>query len=391
MNEQEIRAKRAAIRREIKKRMQQDLEERKKNIKRRIGRENISVEKKRLKYRREVTEEKHRLMLEAKEEFRARKRMLGLSPDQELGREAGEELAEAQRPIVEEDLLVFEEEPDESPEAQHGIQPKEAFIYEDKDDTDIRRQYEAPIGTDDALPPEMISRPIASDAASAAGEGDADVFEANSFFYYTINLLLHPVQTLDEFDDYLASRFGIGKVVLFYLVSILLPMIVFALASDIAFRYLPRGLIGGVIRSGIPAEADFVMFFINTVLRLLIYSFSIAIVNYYATNKANFLTLTIYFAFVEGATRIAIYTLIIVASFGGIAAVAMPQLVGLIGMFILLLFIAFFFWTVALNIIVLMSAYGYDLITAVLLAIGAGIVRDIIIAVASRQLGMWGF
>ncbi|UCD59165.1 MAG: hypothetical protein JSV16_08765, partial [Candidatus Hydrogenedentota bacterium] len=87
MNGKETRAKRAAIRQEIKERMQRELDECKKEIKERIRREDIPIEEKREKYRREVHEQKLRLIELARAEFRARKRMLGRVPEGDVHEE----------------------------------------------------------------------------------------------------------------------------------------------------------------------------------------------------------------------------------------------------------------------------------------------------------------
>ena len=386
MNAKDIKAKKAAIRREIKERMQRDLEECKKKIKKRIGYENISMEEKRLKYRHEVDREKHRLMLEAKEEFRARKRMLGLSPDQEIREEPQEEPIATPAPDVEEELSFSEE--DELLEPQHGISPKDAFIYDDKGDTDIRREYESPIGTQDAMPPETTPRPIIDSVAPGAEEMDA--FETPGLMHYIVNLVFHPVQTLEEFDEYLTSPSGILKVMLFYLVS-LLPIVLFVLLGESTLRALGGGVVGSHFDSAMSGQFGITVMVGQTVLKLLLFSLIIAIVNYFVTDKANFLMLTAYFAFVEGVTRVFTYVLILSAVIAGFAAVAATPLMAVIGVGIGLLLIAFLIWTVALSIIVLINVYGYGTSTAILLVLGAIFLRWMTVKIVVDQVGLYIF
>jgi hypothetical protein len=389
MNEKEIRSKRAAIRQEIKERMQRELEELKREIKERIAQERIPVEEKRKQYRREVHEEKLRLMELAKEEFRARKRMLGLSPDADLPEEPYDEPFEESpatpAPPFDDDL-PHEEVPD-FVEHSPGIRPEEAFIYEDKADSDVR-EYEAPIGEADALPFGVEPGPV--EAGAPAGMRAEEVVEANNLFHYILYLIIHPVDTLDEFDDYLATPSGLVKVGIFYFAS-LLPVVLVVFLGETIAEYMPSGIVGTIIGSALSKQIGVTLVVLQTVINLLLYSFSIAIVNYFVTEEANFITLTVYFAFVEAVTRVIIYTLIIVAILGGVAAIALPGLMGLVGMGVALLFISFFFWRLALNIIVLMSAYGYDLFFAFVLAVGAFFVRRIIVGVVASQLGTPGF
>jgi len=399
MREKDVRAKKAAIRKEIKERIQAELDARKKEIKRRIRRENIPIEEKREKYSKESHEEKLRLVERAKEEFRARKRMLGLSSEEEpyTGPE-GIPHPPSHPPSYEDDEIGQEidaadafqilEEDDDAFETGKYQHPGGAFVYSDDEENDERRQYERPISESDiepfgAEPPEI----------EPAGEPKVEVEEvpeARSIFYYASNLIIHPVLTLDEFDDYLASRFGLAKVGLFYLVS-LLPLILFSIVGDEMGNYMPRGMIGSAISSTVSQQMDPFMIIGQAILNLLVFSFSIAIVNYLVTNQANFLTLVIYFGFVEAVTRIATYTLILLAVFGVIIIAAQPQLVGLIGGLAILLLLAFIVWTFALNMIVLMSAYDYSLAIAFVLSFAANMVRSIIVHIAIKELGLFFF
>ena len=84
MNKKELKAKRAVIRNEIKERMQDELDRRKEEIKRRIKGEDISVEEKREKYRRETDLVLARLMRGASGEAQ-----LSYPPDQWPGPPGG--------------------------------------------------------------------------------------------------------------------------------------------------------------------------------------------------------------------------------------------------------------------------------------------------------------
>lgn len=389
MSERELRAKRAAIRKEIKERMQKELDDRKKEIRNRIKREDISVEEKREKYRREAHEEKLRLMELAKKEFIARKRML----KKELGQEAedlDEAVEEVPKPprsippwVQEEEMLL--QEGDEGRDSQPRIDPEEAFILEDDEEkeesTDERealREYEGPIGEYDALPPEA-TWPPAGEPLAAPGAGEEEAPETNNLLYFIINLIFHPIQTLDQFDEYLASPGGIRNVVIFYFVS-LSPIAVFILLVGGASEYMPGGMLGSIAGSIVQRQAGVAIAVGKPVLDLLLYSFSIAIVNYFVTDEANFITLTVYFAFVEAVTRVIIFTLVISAV---LAAVISPPLLGLVA----LLLLAFLGWTIALNVIVLMGAYGHGFLSAFFLAIGAFILRKVAYVFFSGLIG----
>jgi hypothetical protein len=381
MDERDIREKKAALRREIKEGMQRRLDEYKRETKERIGREKIPVEEKRRKYRREVHEEKLRLMELAKEEFRARKRMLGLISD-EGPRER----------LYEEPIPVLPSEHEEGPPVEEELEfsepppympPEEAFVHSDESEGDVVREYEAPIDARDALPPGM-EPPVGPEVEVE------ETYETNSLLYYIVNLILHPVQALDEFDEYLASPSGLAKVVAFYFVS-LLPVVLFVLLGESIAEHLPGGMAGSLIGSAMLRQAGVMIVVGQTVLNLLLYSLSIAAVNYLVAGEANFITLTVYFAFVEGVTRVVIYTLIILVVIAVVVGLAAPQLLALVGSAIVTLFFAFLIWMIALNIIVLMSAYGYGFVGAFFLAIGALVVRWIFMRVVRSQFGFTSF
>jgi len=377
MDREDLRTKKVAIRKEIKERMQRELDDRKKEIKKRIKQEDISVEEKRERYRSEAHREKLRLMDMAKSEFKARKRMLG---------EAAEESIEE----VEED---FEDTPDMAPEWQmeeqalmegddapeepsDGIDPESAFVLEDTtEDREALRELQSPIGEIDALPPEAERW---AESTGVDDQMEEEALETRGLFHFIINLIIHPIQTLDEFDEYIASPGGLMKVAIFYFAS-LMPMVLFLLVAENIGAVMPGGLMGSVIGSSMQQPST-VMVLGKTVLDLLLYSFSIAIVNYFVTNEANVITLTTYFAFVEGVTGVIIYTLVVAAI---LAAVIAPPLLAVVG----LLFLAFLGWRIALNIIVLMCAYGYGIFSAFLLIIGAYVVRKLIYIFVSGLFG----
>jgi hypothetical protein len=400
MNERDIKAKKAAIRREIKQRMQAELDERKKEIRKRIKRENISVEEKRRKYRQETHEEKLRLMESAKEEFRARKRMLGLSDEPEqavysseedasssphIGVHEGEEMLEDVESS--EGFPIAEEENDSLKTPQYSS-PDNAFVYSDSEEDDVLHHYAGPISESDIAPFGAHEEAVQPPAPEILPE--AEETSSRSIFYYIINLIVHPVQTLDEFDEYLESPLNLVKVGLFYLIS-LLPVVLFSMFGEGTGTYMPGGLIGTAVSSTLSQQPNALLIIGQPIMNLLVFSFSIAVVNYLVTNKANFFTLVLYFGFVEAVTRIATYTLILMAVFGVLTIAAQPQLTGIIAGLAVLLLLAFIIWTFALNMIVLMSAYGYDLAIAFVLSFVANIVKSIIFHIAARQLGFYGF
>ncbi|GAB4352671.1 MAG: hypothetical protein Kow0099_36890 [Candidatus Abyssubacteria bacterium] len=374
----DLKKKRAAVRREIKERMQRELEDRKRRIKERVAQENISVDAKREKYRREVHQEKLLLMERAKEEFRARKRMLGLTPEQE--RELRRLDEPPPLPPEYDDEFVLQDE-SETPSFHHMIKPEEAFDYSDESQSALR-EYQAPIGAGDALPLDMA--PLPSGPSAMPQVRFEEEPERKSLFYYMVNLVFHPVQTLDEFDDYLNAPHGIVKVILFYFVS-LLPIVVFIIIGEKVTGRIPGGLVWALIGIDKYAQAGAGSTVLFTVLDLLLYSFSIAIVNYFATNEANFVTLTVYFAFVQSVVRIVTYSLIIFVVLAALFATSAPSIVGIV----ILLLLAYFIWGIALNIIVLMSAYGYDLFFAFMLAFFASYVGRVLrLVVFGHLLGM---
>ena len=384
MNKKELKAKRAVIRNEIKERMQDELDRRKEEIKRRIKDEDISVEEKREKYRLETHQEKLRLMEVAKREFVARKRMLGQADEEsyeEIEGDLEEDLVET--PVMdpqwgpEGDMLAEEEETPGEP--SEGLDPESAFLLEDDDGSEERevlRELESPIGESDALPPEAEQWVDKTGVAEAVEEEPA---ETRGLFYFIVGLIVHPIQALDEFDDYIVKPSGLRNVALFYLAS-LMPVAIFGFMAQTAGAMMPGGMLGSIIQSSMMAHPSIMLHLGKTVLDLLLYSLSIAVVNYFVSDEANVITLTTYFAFVEGVTGVIIYTLVIVFI---LAAVIAPPLLGLV----FLLFLAFIVWRVALNIIVLMSAYGYGFFSAIILAIGAHYARKLIYIFVSGLMG----
>lgn len=376
MDKQELREKRAAIHKEIKVRMIDQLAQRKRRLKRRIKREDLPLEEKREKYRREVSEEKRRLMELAKQEFTARKKMLGPAATEE-------EYAEPEyEEVIEEEFVdtlvhapppwMSEEDIRENPEAilvtDEEVDPGEAFILEDDNTEDRKalRDYHSPIGEEDIAP--MGEKRFSVKPVSGA-DVEVDEFGAQKLTYYIYNLIFHPIQTLDEFDDYLAAPAGLQNVALFYFLSIV-PIAVFAYLTQTADVPLPGGMIGTAIGSSLPQGTNVLIVYGSTVLNLLLYSLSIAVVSYLFTDEANLLTLTTYFAFVQGVTSIVIYTFVIAAVLAALVAQEALLIIGL-------LFLAFIVWRIALSVIVLMSAYGYGLVGALLVVIVADIVRSL--------------
>ncbi len=216
-----------------------------------------------------------------------------------------------------------------------------------------------------------------------------ETLEANNLFYYIINLISSPIQTLHEFDDYVASRSGLVKVVVFYFVS-LLPVAAVAMVAGRILEYMPGMMTGSLAGSSMAEQSNLIVTVGQDVLKLFIYSLSIAIVNYFVTDQANFVTLTVYFAFVKGVTGFVAYTPIL-AIVGAATAITAPQFLLLVGSAVSVLWISFLIWTFALNIIVLMSTYGYGLFGAGMLALGAWIIVEIVFEVAANQLSFIGF
>jgi len=159
-----------------------------------------------------------------------------------------------------------------------------------------------------------------------------------------------------------------------------MPIVMIALQIQSAASFMPGGLTGAIVGSYFEFQAGIMIKIGETVFNLLLYSLSIAVVNYFFTDEANFITLTTYFAFIEAVTRVIIYTLIISAL---LAAVIAPPFLAVVGLLVL----AFVIWSIALNIIVLMSAYGYGIFSAFLLGIGAYVVRKLIYVFVSGLLG----
>ncbi|RJP19146.1 MAG: hypothetical protein C4520_13225 [Candidatus Abyssobacteria bacterium SURF_5] len=366
MDEKELQAQRKEIRQQIKERMQRKLDLRKREIKARIKKEKIPLHEKRRKYRREVSEEKLILMSLAKEEFRSRKRELALAQ-----KESADKPAEPSQARL--DQAVPQPPADAEFRIEHspGFRPEEAFVYEDKEDSDAK-ELQMPIGEADMFP--IGESPKAADEDTAAADKVlVDKEEGKSFLYHALNLMLHPIRALEEFDDYLNSPAGVVKVGLFYVMS-LLPVIGFMLVGEEIVLRMPDGLLWSAIGASMFAQGDIAAVLLNILLGLLLYTSSIAIVNYFFADDANFLTLLVYFGFVEGIARILIYSLVFLAAVAGIMAAVVPQMVVVVA----LLFGAFFIWRACLNIFVLMSAYGYDWYSAILLALGAGYLQNIL-------------
>ena len=395
MDAKEHREKRKSIRQQIQDQMQQELDRRKKEIKSSIKKENLSLQEKRRKYRREVHKEKLALMQLAKDEFRARKRMLGDTPSLD----EPPPLPPQEFPDLPEPPDDLPEPPDDLPEPPENIPDEdarphgsespyrrspgieqEAFMYEDSEDSNAK-EYGGPIGASDLLPAGMKEDEVPAQELPA-GKEISFPEDSKSIFYYIYNLVLHPVQTLDEFDDYLTAPRGLVKVALFYVVSLLL-VVVFALVSEEILSRLPSGLLWQAIGESMAANVDIAFLVGRTLLALLFYTGTIAIVNYFFAGEANFLTLLIYFGFVESVTRVIVYSLLILTVLAAIMAAVAPQVLVAVAV----LFLVFFIWRVCLNIIVLISAYGYDWYTAILVAFGASILQDIILAIVVAEFG----
>jgi len=386
MDEKELRAKRLAVREQIQDRMQKQLEERKQEIKTRIKKEKIPLAEKRRRYRREVLEEKLALMKEAKLEFRARKRMLGLA-----GNIAANE-PPSEPPPIPEDYLKQVKDKKKMPAAPHedeftierspGLRPEEAFIYDDKTDSDAS-EFVRPIDASDMLPFGAVD----VDAEAVPEKKIILEEERKSLIYYIVNVIIHPVQTLDEFDEYLTVQAGIFKIGLFYIAS-LLPVIAFVfIGEDIALR-MPQGLFWKIAGANVFVQNNIGIALATTVLGLLFITSTIAAVNYFFADDANFLTLLIYFGFVDAVSRILIYTLVIAAAFASFLTYVAPAALGTIAV----LFVVLFFWRAILNIIVLMSTYGYDWYSAILLSYGANVLQGIVMGVILGQImGVRGF
>lgn len=369
MKKEELRAKRAAIRKEIKERMQQDLEDRKEEIKRRIKREDLSVGEKREKYRRESHEEKIRLMGLAKQEFAARRRMLGEAGEEDEYEEfdavggIGEDGSDDFRQRVarsldpdparddEEDMLMADD--DDILQPIDAVDPKDVFIMEDDtEDREILRRLQSPIGEHDALPPEA--------ERFAAGPGlEAGEVEVPNLFHYIYNLIFHPIATLDEFDEYIAFPSGLRNVAIFYLLSIV-PMVIFAYMAQTVGIEIAEEMAGDFAGTSLAPEPNVLVIYGGTVLSLFLYSLSIAAVNYLFTSEANFITLVTYFAFVNGVSSVVAYVMVIAVA---LAALIFPPL----GLLIIPVLVVLPIWGFALRIIVLMSTYGYGFIAAFLL------------------------
>jgi hypothetical protein len=371
-----MRSKHAAIRREIKERMQAELEERKEEIKRRLKREDISVQEKRERYRREVHSEKLRLMEAAKQEFRARKRMLGEGAEQEdYGRPQEEEYAGASDEVG--------EAPDAAPEwhdeenmlvdddvglvdLADEVSPHEAFILEtSEDEREARQEFEGPIDAYDALPPG--TEQFGDSPPVFVHDIESSEIRAPNLFYYVWNLIFHPINTLDEFDDYIAFPVGIRNIAIFYLLSLLPIAIGISLTQSAGASASGEGVAGNILSSGFASPYGVAGAVGGIVLDLIVSTVFVAVFNYLFTSKFNFLTLLTYFAFVNAVSSVVASVAITTVA---LAAVFIPPAV--FGSAIILLFISFYIWSFALRLIVLMSAYGYGLFSAFFLNLGAG-------------------
>jgi hypothetical protein len=380
MDESELRAKRLAVREQIQVRLQKQFEERKREIKARIKKEDIPPTEKRRKYRREVHEEKLALMKEAKIEFRARKRMLGLR------RNAVVEESPSEPPPIPAEYLKQAEKKRESsttpPEDEFaidhspGIRPEEAFIYDDRTDSDAH-EYGRPIDASDMLPFGEVD--VDAEAAPAKEISFEEV--GKPLIHYIFNIIIHPVQTLDEFDDYLTAPGGLLKVVLFYLASFL-PVVFFTFFGEEIASRLPHGLFWSIIGASMSNQNGFGATLFSQIGGLLLFTSIIAVVNYFFADDANFLTLLVYFSFVDAVTQIIVYTLVATAAFASVVSVIAPVVVGMI----VLLFVVFFFWRLCLNVIVLMNAYGYDWYIAIILAYGAYRVQSVVLMLIFAQV-----
>jgi len=375
MSESEIRTKKAAIRQEIKDRMQRELDGRKAEIRERIRQESIPVEEKRKKYRQNVHEEKLRLMALAKEEFRARKRMLGIATEPEH-----EEISSGEPPPVSlprEEMLPEEQEP-ASQASPSAVAPEEAFIHDDDAGSSVR-EYEAPISASDALP--LDAKQPHTEAPAGLEEEFEEEAGIENLLHYIINLIFHPFETLDALAEYVSSPKGIRNIALFYLASLLPIVVLTALFAGPMSEHAPHGIMSRIIGSSFGEQPGPVTAVGFTLFNLLLYTFSVSMVNYLVAGKTGFVPLLVYFSFIEAVIRVLLFTLAIAAVF---AAVIAPPLLAAVAMF----FISFLLWTLALNIIVLMSTYEYGLIEAFLLAIGAWVARLIVIHAVLPRLGL---
>ncbi len=394
MNQKDQRAKKSAIRKEIKERTQAELNRRKKEIKSRIKREDISIEEKRTKYRHEVHEEKLRLMQRAKEEFIARKRMLGFSPEEELSAISEERRRAHARPASYEEeridlevgpadrFQILEEESEIlGPGKYHS--PEQRFIYSDGDESE-RRRYEAPISESDVEPfGKEVPEKAVADENGLEFEG---LTETNGLFYYVFNLFLHPVRALGEFDEYA----GLVKVALLYGVS-LLPFILWGMMIKYVSDHISIEKVGEVMASIALFQVHPILIVSNEILKLLLYSLCIAGVSRIMGNKAGFLTLTSYFAFVRAVTSLVVYPLVFAALFGAVANVAQPQIALLLVGVATVLLVVRIIWTFVLNMIVLISGCGYGLAISFVLSLVASFVSWIVTHIAVNEFGIYLF
>jgi hypothetical protein len=231
------------------------------------------------------------------------------------------------------------------------IRPEEAFVYEDKENSDAK-ELRAPIDASDMFPLGVVEADAGPDGAALAREITFDLEEKKSLFYYIINLVPHPVQTLDEFDDYLRGPGDVVKVCLFYLVS-LLPIAGFVFFGEEIASGMSSGLVGSAIGSTTPADGNMALMLLSPVLGLLTYTCAIA--------------------FVEAETRLVIYSLLVAAAF--IAVMTSTNALAVV-VVVVLSFILFIWWF-WLDIIVLMR-YGYEWYSATALIIGGFVLQNIL-------------
>jgi hypothetical protein len=383
MDKNELRSRRASIRKEIQERMQVRLDECKEEIKRQLKGEEISVSEKRERYRREAHEEKLRLMALAKQEFRARRKMLGHASGEQVSTghdHPGEAFNGSDEPFSdlagEEDFLedgAGEEQGAQAADFDEEYDPGGAFILEETtEEREALKDFESPIEERDAL---FAHGERFGDETGVGKAHESESFEVENLFYYARNMMLHPVRALDEFDDYLITPPGLRNVAIFYLLS-LVPFGVFFYVAQYAGVSIPGGMAGPAADSILPGQFAVIGEMLKVVAGLLIYSAAVASLSYLFTSEGNFVTLTAYFAFVEAVTGIIVYALIVAAI---LAAFLAPPLLLLVVVFLLV----FVIWKFVLNIIVLMNTYGYGIISAFFLILGAGILLNLAIALFS--------
>ncbi len=367
MDKKDMRSKRASIRKEIKERMQAELDKRKEEIKHRLKSEDLSIEEKREKYRREAHQEKIRLMGLARQEFSARKRMLGDITDEGEyagdGEEFYEGFVEPPAPDAMAEALVDDEDHEEP---DGGVGADEAFVLEDTtEEREALRQFEAPIEERDVIPGGREE--FQEKAGVGPGFEEEEEFEVNNLFYYASNIIFHPITTLDEFDDYLITPPGLRNVAIFYLLSIL-PAVLFAYIMQSFGAQIAEQMATPIAQSTMSQQPNVLVLYATNVFGLFIFSLCVSTLNLFFAGEANFVTLVSYFAFVEAVAGVVLYTLAVAIA---AATMVFPPLL----LMIILIGPAFIIWKIVLNVIVLMSAYGYGVFASLLLIIGAVLVQ----------------